>query len=281
MRSNADHPTRRMRRNVFVSCVLCLIAVGCGPNGPPVGQNVPPVASAGDDQTVNTGASVTLDGSGSTGALSFSWKQLSGTTVTLSSTSSPIVTFTAPSTGTALVFELTVSNPKGDSADEVNISVHPVNILAQVTEIRQPSVKDDPAVTGHFPSTWTLTPTIVGPPQPPGETGAADGIDRIQYARVVEIALSPGASQQSQLQVAGPALLIGVVRWMGTTDPLPVTLALDGADQATGEAYSIGSDRGGTVVRKQTTAGGQASVSVTNTSDATVNVLIILGAYPL
>jgi len=72
-----------------------------------------------------------------------------------------------------------------------------------------------------------------------------------------------------------------VVRWIGTTDPLQVTLALDGVEQATGDAYSIGTDRGGAVVRKQTTAGGQATLSVTNTSGATVNVLIILGAYPL
>ncbi len=50
-----------------------------------------PVANAGPDQTVASEASVTLDGSGSTDAnteaplntLSYEWKQLSGTAVTL------------------------------------------------------------------------------------------------------------------------------------------------------------------------------------------------------
>jgi hypothetical protein len=274
--------TRVVCRRVLLVCLLPLIAAGCSPNGPPIGQEIPPVSEAGADQTVTADASVTLDGSGSSGgSLSFSWNQLSGTPVSLSSTSSPIVTFTAPNNGTALVFELTVSNTKGDSTATVNVSVHPANALAQVNEIRQPSVKNDLAVIGDFPDTWTLAPTIVGPPQPPGETGAATGIDKIQYARAVEISLTPGASQQSALQVAGPALLLGVVRWMGTTDPLQVKLALAGTDLVTGDAFSIGTDRGGTVVRKQTTAGGQATLSVTNTSAATVNVLIILGAYPL
>jgi hypothetical protein len=272
-----ETPARCITRYLLPSWLLLFVAGGCGP----VGQNSQPVADAGPDQTVDAGASVTLDGSGSFAGLDFSWKQLSGTPVTLSSTSSSIVTFAAPSTGTALVFELTVGNAQGNSTDEVNVSVHPVNALAQITEIRQPSVKNDPAITGDFPSTWVLTPDIVGPPQPPGETGAADGIDKIQYARAVESTLSPGASKQSEVQTAGPALLIGVVRWMGTTDALQVKLALDGVEQATGEAYGIGSDRGGTVVRKQTTAGGQATLSVANTSGATVNVVIILGAYPL
>lgn len=82
--------------------------------------NQPPVANAGQNQTVNGGDPVTLDGSASTdpddGIASYLWTQLSGPPVTLSSTSAAQRTFTAPYVprGDAmLTFQLTVTDKGG------------------------------------------------------------------------------------------------------------------------------------------------------------------------
>ena len=102
--------------------------------------NSAPTANAGPDQTaVASGATVTLDGLGSTDtdagdALTYAWSQTSGTTVTLSDNNSATAvqpTFTAPtlSIGDAaatLVFSLTVNDGTVDStADTVSITVNP------------------------------------------------------------------------------------------------------------------------------------------------------------
>jgi LmbE family N-acetylglucosaminyl deacetylase len=81
------------------------------------GGNQPPVASAGSNQTVAQGASVTLNGSGSSdpegATLSYAWSQVSGPAVTLSSTTTVSPTFTAPggsSSAQTLVFQLIVND---------------------------------------------------------------------------------------------------------------------------------------------------------------------------
>ena len=63
--------------------------------------------------------------------------------------------------------------------------------------------------------------------------------------------------------------------------PLSVTIALDGTTLATGTAYHFGHDRGGSYLRTRTTAGGLATISVTNTSAATVKVGIVFMATGL
>ena len=94
--------------------------------------NLPPTANAGDDQEVNEGAEVTLDGSGSSGLAgdgrTYAWTQTSGTTVTLNDTSAISPTFTAPIRQTAddgeLAFTLTVTDAAGEaSTATVTISV--------------------------------------------------------------------------------------------------------------------------------------------------------------
>lgn len=85
-----------------------------------------PTASAGADQSVTTGSTVTLSGSatGGTAPYSYAWTQLSGTTVTLSSSSAQAPTFTAPGGAGTLSFRVTVADAASQtSTDDVTITV--------------------------------------------------------------------------------------------------------------------------------------------------------------
>ncbi|MCY3911649.1 MAG: leucine-rich repeat protein, partial [Chloroflexi bacterium] len=91
--------------------------------------NQAPTASAGPDQSVDSGATVTLDASGSSDAdsadtLSYRWEQTAGTTVTLSSATAAGPTFTAPSNAANLTFRITVFDGRGGSdRDSVAVTV--------------------------------------------------------------------------------------------------------------------------------------------------------------
>ena len=77
-----------------------------------VGSNVSPVANAGLSLYVATN-SVTLDGTGSSGALTYQWKQLSGPAVTITgtNTANPLVSGFRPTTVIQkCVFQLVVSD---------------------------------------------------------------------------------------------------------------------------------------------------------------------------
>ena len=91
----------------------------------------PPVANAGPDQTSNDGATVTLDGSGSTGtSLRHAWTQTGGPAVTLLAPTTVRPTFVAPvvTGSTAFSFRLTVTDGAGASAgDSVTVTVAHVN----------------------------------------------------------------------------------------------------------------------------------------------------------
>ena len=105
-----------------------VVRVTDSPDGAAV-SNLPPAANAGGDQTVDAGASVTLDGSGSGDpnsgdTLTYAWRQTVGPSVTLGSTTTTSPTFTAPSSATTLRFRLTVTDPHGAiDTDAVVITV--------------------------------------------------------------------------------------------------------------------------------------------------------------
>ena len=116
-----------------------------GPGGASTPMTVPvrvvaaraPVARAGANQTVIRGTAVTLDGTTSTVAETFSWRQVSGPAVTLlgATTAKPTFTFPlhalpaapGPNRGFAwnndpALFELTVTNPAGTSTVRTRVT---------------------------------------------------------------------------------------------------------------------------------------------------------------
>ncbi len=100
--------------------------------------NQPPVADAGYLRTVAEGSIVILDGSDSRDPygriMSYLWKQISGTEVMLSDVTAMRPTFAAPlvdSSGTTLVFELTVTNNDGlQDTDEVRITISDTTLVS-------------------------------------------------------------------------------------------------------------------------------------------------------
>ena len=94
-----------------------------------IAVNGPPTANAGSDQDADQGDPVTLDGTGSTDpelqTLLYSWVQTAGPAVTLTGANTGQATFTAPSAGGVLTFELTVDDQNGRTdTDEVSITVN-------------------------------------------------------------------------------------------------------------------------------------------------------------
>lgn len=127
--------------SLVVSGTLVLSACGGGGSGssnatPPPAVNSLPVANAGTNQTVIAGATVTLNGTGSTDSdgtiAGYTWTQTAGTTVTLSSTTASQVTFAAPAVSaiTTLTFSLRVVDNAGASSDLDTVSI---NVTPPVT----------------------------------------------------------------------------------------------------------------------------------------------------
>ncbi|WP_146038102.1 PKD domain-containing protein [Tabrizicola aquatica] len=114
----------------FLSSVADSVTITVNP-----AVNQVPTANAGADQTVASGAGVTLDGTGSTDpenqTLSYTWSQSGGPAVDLSSTTAAQPTFSAPTVAfnaapAILTFDLVVNDGVQNSvADSVTITVNP------------------------------------------------------------------------------------------------------------------------------------------------------------
>ena len=94
-------------------------------------QQITATANAGPDQEVRTGATVTLDGSGSSSTISdatltYGWTQSAGVNVTLDDATAQMPSFTAPSVRTDLEFVLVVNDGTHASVpDTVSVRVRP------------------------------------------------------------------------------------------------------------------------------------------------------------
>ena len=92
-------------------------------------SNVAPSVDAGEGQSVSAGDAVVLSGSASDQdgyIATYSWRQISGTDVTLSDADTVTASFTAPAadTDTALVFQLTVTDNGGaEASDTVTVTL--------------------------------------------------------------------------------------------------------------------------------------------------------------
>ena len=102
--------------------------------GPSSGASQPPTANAGTNQTVVSGQVVTLNGSASSDTsgtiISYSWSQLTGTSVTLSNPTAVSPSFTSPTVTTSpitLSFGLVVTDNHSlqSSQSSVTITVDP------------------------------------------------------------------------------------------------------------------------------------------------------------
>ena len=126
-------------------------------------------ADAGSDQIAVPGATVTLDGSGSSvtngGSLTYSWTQVSGTTVALSAVSGSQhqATFAAPRIASDLVFDLTVS--QGAPTHVIDVDRVTVSVPAPTTLTLTTSAASDTVAEGG--GSVTVTATVDNPATSP------------------------------------------------------------------------------------------------------------------
>lgn len=136
-----------------------------------------PIASAGRDTSVNLGAEVNLDGSGSRDPdgdpLSFQWTQIFGSTVVLSDATDVLPVFRPEKSGSYL-FSLVVNDGHGDSVpDSVTIKVSPPGIpiafagrdrsvtLGDTVDLDGSGSRDPDGDSLSFQWTQTFGPTVI------------------------------------------------------------------------------------------------------------------------
>ena len=195
-----------------------------------------PTANAGPDQTVNEGAAVTLDGSGSSDPhgddLTYSWNQTSGPEVDLAGADTASPTFTAPTvaSNTALEFTLTVSDGTDVDTDTVTIAIRNLNTLVSVSSTNA----DGTYVAGDTINiTATFSENVAV--ETPGIVDEVGGFDELNGAASVTTAAIDGRTYALVASFVDAGVQI-----MNITDPArpdataSVTDGVDGFDELLG-----------------------------------------------
>ncbi|HEX7487745.1 MAG TPA: PKD domain-containing protein, partial [Anaeromyxobacteraceae bacterium] len=143
-------------------------AASCG-----VVTRTPPSANAGPAQIVASGATVVLNGSGSTDpnglALTYAWTQTAGTPMTLNSTTAQSPTFTAPiipagQASGVLSFSLTVTDTGGLSSSPATVSI---TVTPQQAATLPPTAKAGANLVVAAGANVILSGTATDPNAPP------------------------------------------------------------------------------------------------------------------
>jgi len=147
-------------RNSLSLLALTLALAACGGDSTPGGDgtlsvNSAPTVDAGTDQSYVEGTVIILAATGSDAdgdAISYTWTQTSGETVTLSSTTDQNPAFTAPdvTADTELVFSVTVSDGTATATDTVTITITD-------TPAATPSSRKDQVLVSGLTATLTAT----------------------------------------------------------------------------------------------------------------------------
>ena len=231
--------------DVVIGIIPALLLAGCGggSGGPPA---QPPTAAAGSALTVNKRVTVTLDGSGSSDpgghSLTFAWTQTGGTSVVLSSVSSPKPTFTAPGVSGALTFSLVVNNGQMSSAaSTVVITVQNRAPVASVSAAMTVAVGSQVTLDGGGSSdpdqdpltySWTQTggPAVSLTPAAGGKASfvAPSNPGTLAFSLVVNDGEVNSAAATETISVAGSGVTVPPVASAGpditTSKRTPVSL---------------------------------------------------------
>ena len=127
------------------------------------------------DQVVSEGTNVTLVATSSDSSATYAWTQTAGTAVTLGSTNTSVLSFTAPSvaTTTTLTFKVTASTATGTSSKDVNV------------EVWKPISTTDATALGDFSgkSGWSCT-------EDPRDTGYTSTVTRSESTDTISYTIN-------------------------------------------------------------------------------------------
>lgn len=203
-----------------------------------------PVASAGPDQTITLPtSSVTVNGSGSTGATTYVWSRISGpNTPTITTPTTVSTTITGLIAG-VYVFQLSINS--GASTDQLNVTVNPASpVVANagnnqtITLPTSSALLTGAASVGATTYAWTNvsgpnTPTLV---TPTGTTTAVTGMIAGTY--VFQLSINSGASTATTQVKVLPAPLPIANAGVSQTITLPTSSVSVSGSGSTGTITS-------------------------------------------